>query len=77
MDIFFRTDKSLIKMKDKVEVEGKNYLTTSSLNGQEKVVLGKYETINRALSILDNIDNLLDKAIENNHSSISINIPQK
>lgn len=77
MDIFFRTDKSLIKMKDKVEVEGKNYLTTSSLNGQEKVVLGKYETINRTLSILDNIDKLLDKAIENNHSSISINIPQK
>ena len=36
MDIFFRTEKALVKMKDKVEVERGGYLTTSSLNGQEK-----------------------------------------
>ena len=36
MDIFFRTEKALIKMKDKVEVERGGYLTTSSLNKKEK-----------------------------------------
>jgi hypothetical protein len=77
MDIFFRTDKSLIKMKDKIEVEGKNYLTTSSLNGQEKIILGQYETYEKAISILNKIDDILDKAIEKDANSVSININSK
>lgn len=77
MDIFFRTKKSLIKMGDKVEVEKHNYLTTSSLSGNDKVVLGKYESVDRAISILNNIDEVLDKAITQERNTISINIPSE
>lgn len=79
MDMFFRTKKSLIKMKDKVEVEvigkDKNYLITSSLNGQETCILGQYSCEQKALEILNRIDELLDKAIKENANNISINIP--
>ena len=77
MDMFFRTKKSLVKMKDKVEVTGKDgkYLTTSSLNGEETCILGKYSNEQKALEILDRIDAILDKAIKENSNNVSINIP--
>ena len=55
MDMFFKTKKSIIKMKDKIEIEGKDnsYLTTSSLNGEEKCVLAHYSCKEQALEILD------------------------
>lgn len=74
MDIFFRTKKSLVKMKDKVEVEGKNYLTTSSLDGKEKCVLSQYDSNEKALAILNQIDQILDKAIKEKTQAISVNI---
>ena len=77
MDMFFKTKKSLVRMKDKVEIEGRDskYLTTSSLNGQEKCILAEYKSEQRALEILDKIDTLLDRAIKDNVNNISINIP--
>lgn len=75
MDIFFRTEKALVKMKDKVEVERGGYLTTSSLNGQEKYPIVHYDNEKRAIEILDKIDNILDKAIQENANTISIAIP--
>ena len=77
MDMFFRTKKSLVKMKDKVEVAGKDgkYLTTSSLNGEETCILAQYSSEQKALEILDRIDAILDKAIKENTNNVSINIP--
>ena len=79
MDMFFKTKKSIIKMKDKIEIEGKDnsYLTTSSLNGEEKCVLAHYSCKEQAREILDKIDKILDKAIANNSNAISIEIPSK
>ena len=79
MVMFFRTEKSLIRMKDKINVEGKDnsYLTTSSLNGQEKCVLAHYKSEKKAIEILNRIDNLLDRAIKDNLNTISINIPEE
>ena len=39
-------------MKDKVEVERGGYLTTSSLNGQEKYPIVHYDNEKRAIEIL-------------------------
>lgn len=80
MDMFFRIKKGLVRMRDKVEVEkvgNKSYLTTSSLNGQEKTVLGEYETVDKALKILNRIDEMLDRAIRDNKGAISIEIPKE
>lgn len=73
--MFFRTKRTLVKMKDKVEVERSNYLTTSSLGGEEKCILAQYNSEQRAMEILNKIDDILDKAITDNKSAISINIP--
>ncbi len=75
MDIFFRTNTSLVKMKDKLDVERGGYLTTSSLGGQEKYPLARYENEQKAMEILDRIDNILDKAIKENKTTLSINLP--
>lgn len=80
MDMFFRIGKGIVKMKDKVEVEdrpNKSYVTTSSLNGREKTILGEYETTEKALEIINRIDELLDKAISDNKNAISIQIPKE
>ena len=53
MDIFFRTNKSLVKMKDKINIERGGYLTTSSLGGQEKYPLARYENEEKAMEILN------------------------
>lgn len=74
MDIFFRTKNQLVKMKDKLGVERDGYLTTSSLGGQEKYPLIKYENEKKAMEILDRIDEIIDKAIKENANTISIDI---
>ena len=76
MDIFFRTNNSLVKMKDKINIERGGYLTTSSLGGQEKYPLARYENEEKAMEILNKIDNILDKAISKNANSVSINLPE-
>lgn len=76
MDIFFRTNKSLVKMKDKINIERGGYLTTSSLGGQEKYPLARYENEEKAIEILNRIDSILDKAISKNANSVSINLPE-
>lgn len=79
--MFFRTKKSLVRMRDKIEIEGRKgneqYLTTSNLNGEDKCILGRYEREQRALEILDRIDKILDEAIKENRNTVSINIPSE
>lgn len=80
MDMFFKIGKGIVRMKDKIEVEdrlNKSYLTTSSLNGREKTVLGEYETTEKALEIINKIDEILDRAIKDNKTAISIEIPKE
>lgn len=76
MDIFFRTKKKIVKMNDKLEVEGKenDYLTTSSLNGESKDILGHYNSEARAMEILDRIEGILDKVIASDKEAAFINI---
>lgn len=76
MDIYFRIKKGIIRMRDKIEVESigrKSYITTSSLNGQEKVALGEYKTEDKAIEILNKIEELIDKAIISNKEAVFIN----
>ena len=59
MEIYFKTDKSIIKMKERIDLEGE-YLTTSSIDQKEKAILKKYEneeiskeSFRRLISIID------------------------
>lgn len=76
MDIFFRKEKELIKMQDNIKVGGTDnkYLVTSTLTGKERV-LAKFETEKEVINILDKIDMILDKAINDNKKAVSIRMP--
>lgn len=75
MDIFLRNEDKLVRMNDKIEINRDRYLVTSSLDGKNLCVLGEYKTHERALEILNRIDNILDKAIAKNANTVSISIP--
>lgn len=77
MEIYFRLPKSIVKMKDRIDIEREGYLTTASLNGQEKSVLINYKDEKRALEILDNIDKALDIAINQKMNVLFIELPEK
>lgn len=77
MDIYFRLPKSIVKMKDRIDVERNGYLTTSSLNGQEKSVLIKYKDEERATEVLNTIDSTLDLVIKEKSNILFIELPKK
>ena len=77
MDIYFRLPKSIIKMKDRTDNERDGYLTTSSLNGKEKSVLIKYKDENRALEVLNFIDESLDYVIRQKLNVLFIELPKQ
>lgn len=59
MEVYFKTNKSIIKMKERIDLEGE-YLTTSSIDQKEKAILKKYEneeiskeSFRRLISIID------------------------
>lgn len=77
MEIYFRLPKSIVKMKDRIDVERSGYLTTSSLNGQEKCALINYKEEERALKILNSIDEIIDLSIKEKRKTIFIELPVK
>lgn len=77
MDIYFRLPKSIVKMKDRIDVERNGYLTTSSLNGQEKSVLIKYKDEERATEVLNTLDSTLDLVIKEKSNILFIELPKK
>lgn len=77
MEIYFRLPKSIVKMKDRIDIERGGYLTTSSLNGQEKSVLINYKDETRALEILNDIDKELDISINQKNNVLFVELPEK
>lgn len=77
MEIYFRLPKSIVKMKDRIDIERGGYLTTSSLNGQEKSVLINYKDETRALEILNDIDKALDISINQKNNVLFVELPKK
>lgn len=77
MEIYFRLSKSIVKMKDRIDIERGGYLTTSSLNGQEKSPLVKYKDEKRALEVLQFIDESLDYVIKQKMNVLFIELPNK
>lgn len=77
MEIYFRLSKSIVKMKDRIDIERGGYLTTSSLSGQEKSVLINYKDEKRALEILNDIDKALDISINEKNNVLFVELPEK
>ena len=77
MEIYFRLPKSIVKMKDRIDIERGGYLTTSSLNGQEKSVLINYKDETRALEILNDIDKALDISINQKNNVLFVELSEK
>lgn len=76
MDIYFKTEKSIIKMKDILEARGK-YLVNASLDRKEQCVLGEFESEENAQNILEKIDYVIDAKIKENAPALIIAIPKK
>lgn len=77
MEIYFRLPKSIVKMKDRIDIEREGYLTTSSLNGEIKSALVNYKDEKRALEVLQFIDDALDYSIKNKSNTLFIELPEK
>lgn len=77
MEIYFRLPKSIVKMKDRIDIERRGYLTTSSLSGEEKSPLVKYKDEERALEVLQFIDESLDYIIKQKMNVLFIELPNK
>lgn len=77
MEIYFRLPKSIVKMKDRIDIERGGYLTTSSLNGEEKCPLVNYKNEKRALEVLQFIDESLDYIIKQKMNVLFIELPNK
>lgn len=73
MEIYFKTDKSIIKMKDRIDIEGK-YITTSSIDQKEKAILEKYTSEKEAKEIFDNIIEIIDRCFKKDFKNILIDI---
>ena len=77
MEIYFRLPKSIVKMKDRIDIEREGYLTISSLNGEIKSALVNYKDEKRALEVLQFIDVALDYSIKNKSNTLFIELPEK
>lgn len=71
MEIIFKVDNSIIKMKDRIDQEGV-YITTSTINGVEKTIIKKYDKKEEAEKILENIFLSIEKGIKEQFQVISI-----
>lgn len=76
MDIYFRTEKSIIRMNDILEVNSR-YLTTASLDRKKQCVLGQYKSEKRAQEILEKIDYVIDTRIKEDSPTLIIAIPKE
>ena len=71
MEIIFKVDNSIIKMKYRIDQEGV-YITTSTINGVEKTIIKKYDKKEEAEKILENIFLSIEKGIKEQFQVISI-----
>lgn len=76
MDIYFRTDKTIVKMNDILEVTG-NFLVVSSLDRTKQCVLMKYSSVERAQEVLNNIDIVISGMKVEMRKTIIIEVPKE
>lgn len=62
MEILFKVDNSIIKMKDRIDAEG-IYITTSTINEEKKTILKKCRSTEEAIELLENIFLSIEKGI--------------
>ena len=75
MEIYFRTEKSIIKMNDVLELNGK-YLVMATLDRTRQCVLAQYATEERTKEVLDLIDSILTRKRESEEKILIIEIPK-
>ena len=76
MEIYFRTKKTIVKMNDILEAEGK-FLVMSSLDRKSRAVLETYSSEERAKQILDMIDSILTRKCKSEEKILIIEVPKE
>ena len=76
MDIYFRTDKSIVKMNDILEAQGK-FLVMSSLDRKAQAVLEIYRNEQRTKDVLDMIDSILTRKGKSEEKILIIEVPKE
>lgn len=76
MDIYFRTQKTIVKMNDILESQGK-FLVMSSLDRKAQAVLEIYSSDERAKQVLDMIDSILTRKSKNEEKILIIEVPKE
>lgn len=73
MEVYFKTDKSIIKMKERIDLEGE-YLTTSSIDQKEKAILKKYENEEISKEAFRRLISIIDSEIRKDAKNLFIEI---
>lgn len=76
MEIFFRTEKTIVKMNDILEAQGK-FLVMSSLDRKAQAVLEIYSSDERAKQVLDMIDSILTRKCKGEEKILIIEVPKE
>lgn len=71
MEVLFKINKSIIKMKDRIDAEGV-YITTSTINEEKKTILKKCASAEEAKELLENIFLSIEKGIKEEKKIVSI-----
>lgn len=73
MEVYFKTNKSIIKMKERIDLEGE-YLTTSSIDQKEKAILKKYENEEISKEAFRRLISIIDSEIRKDAKNLFIEI---
>lgn len=76
MEIYFRTAKSIVKMNNVLEVNGK-YLVMATLDRTRQCVLAEYKTEQRTKEVLDMIDSILTRKCKSEEKILIIEVPKE
>ena len=76
MEIYFKTEKSIIKMNDVLEVNGK-YLVMATLDRTRQCALGEYHSQERAQEILNSIECMIWTKRKQEEQVLIIAIPKE
>ena len=76
MEIYLRTEKSIIKMNDVLEINGK-YLVMATLDRTKQCVLAQYQSEDRTRQVLDSIDSILTRKCKDEEKILIIEIPKE
>lgn len=71
MEILFKTKNAIIKFKDRLDIERK-YITTSTINGEEKTTIAKYETEEEAKETFEKIFTSIDRGVTSEVKTLCI-----